>query len=73
MIWIQRSQGKGELSHRRLGFRRGLPARAALVGDAGDVAGAPGGDGEDDEVHLDAGKMMAPSTCSIASLRECRA
>jgi hypothetical protein len=47
--------------------------RAALVGDADDVAGDPGGDGEDDEVRLDAEKMMASSTCLIASLRECRA
>jgi hypothetical protein len=32
--------------------------------DDGDVADVPGGDGEADEVRLDAGKTMASSACS---------
>jgi hypothetical protein len=43
-----------------------------LTGDGsglidGDEAGVPGGDGEVDEVRLDAGKSMVSSTNSIAS------
>jgi hypothetical protein len=41
--------------------------------DDGGVASVPGGDGEADEVRLDAGKMMASSMCSTASPRDCRA
>jgi hypothetical protein len=33
----------------------------------GDVVDVPGGDGEADEVRLDAGKTMGSSACSIVS------
>jgi hypothetical protein len=34
--------------------------------DDSDVAGTPGGDGEVNEMHLEEGKLVASSTCSIA-------
>jgi hypothetical protein len=34
--------------------------------DDSDVVGVPGGDGEVDEVRLEAGNLMVSSSCSIA-------
>jgi hypothetical protein len=41
--------------------------------DDDEVLEVPSDDEEDNEVRLDAGKMMASSTCSILSPRNCRA
>jgi hypothetical protein len=46
---------------------RVTPARAALEGHAGDIAGVPGGDGVQDEGQWSEGKTMPLSSCSIAS------
>jgi hypothetical protein len=46
-----------------LGFRRRFPARAALEGDDGDVAGVPGDDGDQDEGQWSEENTIPLSSC----------
>jgi hypothetical protein len=68
-IKIQRLPAKREKELTGLGFRRWFSVRAALEGDASDVAGVPGDDGDQDEGRWSEEKMIPLSSCSIASRR----